>query len=306
MDSNTYASRPPYKLVACWGQSMQYRLGHWLRIALLLIISLIVLAPLLWMVSTSLRLPAESFDLPPKWLPTDFYWQNYQQIFTVGSQTESTIGTGTDFGRYLLNSTTVTIAIVIGQLATASLAGYAFARLEFPGRAILFWVVMATMMIPLQATIIPVFVLISKLKLSNTLSALIYPAWPTAFGTFLLRQYFLQIPKEFEEAAVIDGASSWQVFAKVFLPLVAPGQAILAVLAFNTYWNEFFRPMVFLNNKPLFTLPLGLVAMQGEFGTTSISVVLAGVVLSMVPVLIIYTFGQRYLIEGLMVGGVKA
>lgn len=310
MTSDTFVSRPQHGFVERWGQSVRYRIGDWIRIGVLLLFSVIVLAPLVWMFSTSLRLPVESFSLPPKWIPTDFHWQNYRDVITLKSGgaygTVSTEAGISPFMGYVLNSATVTIAIVLGQLVTATLAGYAFAHLAFRGKSVLFWIVMATMMIPLQATIIPVFVMISRLHLSNTLAALIFPAWPTAFGTFLLRQYFLTIPKEFDEAAAIDGANPWQVFARVYLPLVTPGQAILAVLAFNTFWNEFYRPLIFLHDRPKFTLPLGLVAMQTEFGTTSIAIVLAGVVLSMVPVVIVYIFGQRYLVEGIMMGGVKS
>ena len=194
---------------------------------------------------------------------------------------------------------------MIGQLVTASLAGYAFARLEFPGKNVLFWLVMATLMIPLQATIIPVFVLISRLGLSDTLASLILPALPTAFGTFLLRQYFMQIPKDFEEVALMDGANQFYIFLRVYLPLVAPGLAVLAVLAFNGTWNEFYRPLVFLVSDTNFTIPLGLNDLKGYMMTGSISVVLAGVTLSLIPVVIVYLFGQRYLMEGIMMGGLK-
>jgi multiple sugar transport system permease protein len=161
------------------------------------------------------------------------------------------------------------------------------------------------MMIPLQATIIPVFVLISKLGLADTRSSLILPALGTAFGTFLMRQYFLRIPKEFEEAALLDGASQWRIFWSIYLPLAKSGLAVLAVLAFNGYWNEFLRPLIFLKTISKFTLPLGLVNLQGYMGTGSISVVLAGVIVSLLPVLVVYLIGQRYLVEGIMMGGLK-
>ena len=132
------------------------------------------------------------------------------------------------------------------------------------------------------------------------------PALPTAFGTFLLRQYFMTIPKEFEEAAVIDGANPFQVFYRIYLPLISGGLAVLAVLTFNFHWNEFFRPLVFMISQEKFTIPLGLFNLQGYMMTGSISVVLAGIVLSMIPVMIVYLFGQRYLIEGIMMGGLKA
>ena len=256
--------------------------------------AVVMLAPILYTISTSLRSPMESFTLPPKWIPTDPNWENYRTVFET-----------VPLRQFFLNSTVVTFCIVIGQLVTAALAGYAFARLEFPGRSILFWLVLSTLMIPLQATIIPVFVLISKWNLSDTLASLILPALASAFGTFLMRQYFLQIPNDFEEAALLDGASQWEIFRSIYLPLAKGGLAVLAILTFNGYWNEFLRPLIFLNSQEKFTLPVGLVSLQGYMGTGSISVVLAGVLVSLIPVLVIYLIGQRYLVEGLMVGGLK-
>jgi multiple sugar transport system permease protein len=272
----------------------RYNGSRWLLILGLFALSILMVAPLLWTFSTSLRTPAQSFSLPPKWLPTDFAVENYYGVFER-----------IPFFREILNSFIVTTGTVIGQLITASLAGYAFARLEFPGKNVLFWLVMATLMIPLQATIIPVFILISRMGLSDTLLSLILPALPTAFGTFLLRQYFMQIPKEYEEVALVDGANQFFIFLRVYLPLVAPGLAVLAVLAFNGTWNEFYRPLVFLITDTNFTIPLGLNDLKGYMSTGSISVVLAGVVLSLIPVVIVYLFGQRYLMEGIMMGGLK-
>jgi len=265
-----------------------------LGLAPLVIASIIFVAPILWTVTSSLRAPVSSFTLPPQWFPTHPDWSNYAVIFT-----------SVPYGAYVLNSAIVAIGIVAGQLFTASLAGYAFARLTFPGKNILFWLIMATLMIPLQATIIPVFVLISKLGLNDTLASLILPALPSAFGTFLMRQYFMGLPNELEEAAVIDGAGSLRVFWSIYLPLGLPGLAILAILTFNGSWNEFFRPLIFLTSQHNFTVPLGLVTLYGYMSTGSISVVLAGVVLSVLIVLTVYLFGQRYLIEGLTMGGLK-
>ncbi len=276
------------------GTYIRYNFGRWLLLLGLFALSVVMVAPILWTISTSLRTPAQSFSLPPKWLPTDWAIENYTQVFE-----------NIPFFREILNSFIVTLGTVIGQLITASLAGYAFARLEFPGKTVLFWLVMATLMIPLQATIIPVFILISRMGLSDTLASLILPALPTAFGTFLLRQYFMQIPKDFEEVAVVDGANQFYIFLRVYLPLVAPGLAVLAVLAFNGTWNEFYRPLVFLISDTNFTIPLGLNDLKGYMMTGSISVVLAGVTLSLIPVIIVYLFGQRYLMEGIMMGGLK-
>jgi multiple sugar transport system permease protein len=290
------ASDRPAPVVAHASAQDRFRArgGPLIRILLLLATAVIMLAPIAFAVSTSLRLPAESFSLPPKWLPAPPRWNNYQTVFdTVPLKT------------YILNSTIVTFSIVIGQLITSALAGYAFARLRFPGRNLLFWLVLATLMIPLQATIIPVFVLISKMGLADTRASLILPALFTAFGTFLMRQYFMQIPDEFEHAALLDGANQWQIFFNIYLPLAKTGLAVLAILTFNGTWNEFLRPLIFLKSIDNFTLPLGLVNLQGYMGTGSISVVLAGVVISLLPVLVVYLVGQRYLIEGIMMGGLK-
>jgi multiple sugar transport system permease protein len=277
-----------------WSEYLSNRAGDWLRLVLLVGASIIILAPVLWTLSTSLRTPAESFSVPPQWIPLRPDFTNYFEVFKR-----------VPFASYVVNSFIVTGAVVLGQLVTASLAGYAFARLNFPFRSALFWLVMATVMVPLQATIIPVFVLISSLGLADTLASLILPALPTAFGTFLLRQYFMAMPNDYEEAALIDGANQWQVFYRVYLPLATPGLAILTVLAFNTHWNEFFRPLIFLSTNENFTLPLGVVTLFGYLGTGSVSVVLAGVVLSLIPVLVVYTVGQRYLIDGIAMGGLK-
>ena len=260
----------------------------------LLLLAMLWLAPIVWTVSTSLRTPAQSFSLPPKWLPTDLAYGNYAMVFS-----------SVPFGDILMNSIKVSLAIVFGQLVTATMAGYAFARLRFPAKNFLFFLLMASLMVPGQATIIPVFLLITWFGLSDTLWSLILPAWVTAFGVFFMRQAFMQIPQELVDAAKIDGANQWQVFTRVFIPLSAGPMAVLSILTFNTFWNEFFRPLIFLSSQNQFTLPLGLVTLQGYMGTGSLSVVLAGVVISMVPVLLIFVFAQRYVVEGIARTGVK-
>ena len=269
--------------------------ADWLAMAFMVAIGMLTIMPIVWVTSTSLRTPAESFTVPPEWLPEDLYFGNYLQVFDE-----------IPFVYQMGNSFFVTLSTVFGQLTTATLAGYTFARLYFPGRDMLFWVVLATLMIPYQATLIPLFVIISKVfGLADTLWSLILPALPTAFGTFLLRQYFLQIPVEYEEAAMMDGANQFQIFRRVYLPMVAPGMAILAVLAFNGKWNDFLTPLIFMNTTSRFPITLGINDLQRYMMTGSISVVLAAIVMATLPVVIVYVFGQRYLIEGLMVGGLK-
>ncbi len=269
--------------------------ADWLAMVFMLIIGILTIMPIVWVVTTSLRTPAESFTVPPEWIPRDLYFGNYLQVFDE-----------IPFVYQMGNSFFVTLSTVVGQLTTATLAGYTFARLYFPGRDVLFWVVLATLMIPYQATLIPLFIIISRVfGLADTLWSLILPALPTAFGTFLLRQYFLQIPGEYEEAAMMDGANQFQIFRRVYLPMVAPGMAILAVLAFNGKWNDFLTPLIFMNTTSRFPITLGINDLQRYMMTGSISVVLAAIVMATLPVVLVYVFGQRYLIEGLMVGGLK-
>lgn len=276
-------------------RGFHFNFGRWFSILFLTVFAILTLMPFVWVVSTSLRTSVESFTVPPKWIPVDMDFSNYTRVFTE-----------IPFWNQMANSFIITLSVVAGQLVTASLAGYAFARLKFRGRNVLFWVVLATMMIPGQATIIPVFIIISRLlHLNDTLYALILPGLATAFGTFLLRQYFLSIPDDFEEAALVEGANQWQIFQKIYFPLASPGLAILSILTFNAKWNDYFSPLIFMNTKERFPITLGIVDLQGYMATGSISVVLAGIVLSTIPVIIIYILGQRYLIEGLMAGGLK-
>ncbi|WP_374215126.1 carbohydrate ABC transporter permease [Streptomyces longispororuber] len=270
------------------------RLGTTARVAGLLVVALLTIGPVLWTVSTSLRSPAESFDLPPKILPTGGTLAAYRQVFDQ-----------LDVWLLALNSALVTGLIAIGQMITAGLGGYAFARLDFRFKRPLFGLVLATMMVPVQVTIVPVFLILKGMGLTDTLLALIVPAVPTAFGTFLMRQYFLTMPKELGEAAMIDGAGPWRVFRSVYAPLATPGLAIVGVLAFNYHWNEFFRPLILETSNQNFTMPLGLVSLQGNLGTGSISVVLAGVVLSMIPAVAVFVVGQRPLREGITSSGLK-
>lgn len=277
------------------------RAAHWLRrggrtveVALLTVAALIMISPIVWTLSTALRTPAESFSEPPQWIPTHPIFSNFSAVFQ-----------NAPFFRFVANSALVTGLIVLAQLVTSSMSGYAFAKLRFKGRTAVFWMILATMMVPIQATIIPVFILIKYLHLSDTLTALVLPAVASAFGTFLLRQSFMQMPKDFGEAAVVDGASQWKVFTHIYLRMAWPALATLAVLDFAGYWNEFFRPLIFLNSQNHYTLPLGLVVLQGYMGTGSISVVLAAVVMALIPNLIVFALAQKYFVRGISFGGIK-
>lgn len=261
------------------------------RAAVLIAATFLTLGPVVWTVLTSMRPPTDSLG-------------SGGSIFSGGLDFSSYTAVFQQVNMWLLiwNSALVTGVIAVGQMFTAALAGYVFARIDFKGRGVLFSVVLATMMVPMQVTIVPVFMLIRGMGLSDTLLALILPALPTAFGTFLMRQFFLGLPGELAEAAAIDGASPLRTFRSVYLPLAWPGLAIVGILAFNFHWNEFFRPLIMTISEENFTMPLGLVSLQGNMGTGSVATVLAGVVLSMIPALVVFLFGQRYLREGLTAG----
>lgn len=274
---------------------IRHRIGRGVTMTFLLVMAVLTLMPFIWVVSTSLRNSVQSFTVPPQWIPVDLDFSNYRRVFTE-----------IPFWQQIGNSFIITLSVVAAQVITASMAGYAFARLRFPGRNLLFWIVLATLMIPGQATLIPVFILISRVfHLNDTLWALIIPGIATAFGTFLLRQSFMAIPDDFEEAALVEGANQWQIFRQIYFPLASPALSILAILTFNAKWNDYLGPLIFMNTKERFPITLGIVDLQGYMATGSISVVLAGIVLSTVPVIIIYILGQRYLVEGLMMGGLK-
>ena len=273
---------------------MHAKLPSLARYAALAIAAILTLGPVWWTFTTSLRPAAESFSLPPSFFPLQPDFSSYTAVFEQIA-----------VPLLVLNSALVTAIIAVGQMVTAAMAGYVFARMEFRGKNALFAIVLSTMMVPAQVTIVPVFMLIRGMGLSDTLLALILPAIPTAFGTFLMRQYFLGLPLELGEAAALDGAGPWRTFSTIYAPLALPGMAIVGVLAFNFHWNEFFRPLIFMISERNYTLPLGLVTLQGNLGTGSISVVLAGVVLSMLPAAVVFLSGQRYLREGLTAGASK-
>lgn len=267
------------------------KIGSIVGLIVLILAAMIALGPLLWTLTTSLRTPSEAFTNPPQWIPLQPDFSNYAAVFDQ-----------VPIATFFLNSVIVTALIVVGQTITCTLSGYAFALIRFPGRTAIFAIFLATMMVPLQTIIIPVFIIIRTLGLSDTLWSLVVPALGSAFGTFLMRQYFMQMPRELGEAARVDGANQFQVFYKVYAPMAAPAVATLAILNFSGFWAEFYRPLIFLQTQDNFTLPLGLVGLKGNLGTGSISVVLAGVVLSMIPSVLLFIFAQRYFIAGITAG----
>lgn len=261
------------------------RLASVSKYAVLAVGAFLTLGPVVWTLYTALT-PADPVT----------------NVKTFGLAAFADVFTKIPVWLYVWNSALVTLIVAAGQMLSAAMAGYVFARFQFRGKKWLFALILATMMVPMQVTIVPVFMLIRGMGLADTLLALIIPALPTAFGTFLMRQYFMGLPPDLGEAAEIDGAGPWRTFFTVYLPLSAPGLAIVGILAFNYHWNEFFRPLIMTISEQNFTLPLGLVTLQGNLGTGSVSTVLAGVVISMIPALLVFFFGQKPLREGLTAG----
>ncbi len=255
--------------------------------------SLLMVAPFVWMISASLQTLAEVEAFPPIWIPAVPQWQNYITSL-VEYQT----------ARALVNSTIVTLASVAGQLLICSLSAYAFSRLRFRGRDQFFLLYLATMMIPHYVTIIPLYTLVWSAGLIDTYAALIVPGLFSPFGTFLLRQFFNQIPISLDEATLIDGGSHWQIFWYVILPLARPGLGALGIFSFLGIWNTLFWPVLVINSKELFTLPLALAMAQGQF-VSLINVQMAGAVIACVPVIVMFLLLQRQFISSLALSGMK-
>ncbi len=264
----------------------------------LFLMAIIELMPIMWMFSTSLRPSLTgSFELPPPFLPTMWQWENYKVVFTLESFS---------FPLLFFNSLKVSIITTFAQLVTCSMAAYAFARLRFPGRNFLFFLLLVSMMIPGSVTIIPMFIIVAKLGLMDSHAALILPAVTSVFGIFLLRQYFMTLPGETMDAAKIDGAGFFRIYWNILLPLVGPGLSALGVLTFLGTWNNFYTPLLFLRTRDQFTLPIGLVQMMGILGVqVNPAHVLAAIMLSILPVLIVFLFSQRYVLRGIALTGLK-
>ena len=268
--------------------------GKIIIIIFLSIFSAYIAVPFLWMLSTSLRSPLVSFRLPPALFPTTFDLENYRMIFVK-----------VNFFAFFKNSIYVTIMITISQLIVCSMAAFAFSRLNFPGKNFIFIMFLVAMMIPGQVTNIPRFIFISRLRLINTHAALIIPAMFSALAIFLIRQYMLTIPKSYDEAAHIDGAGKIWIFLRVILPMAKPSIFVVAVMTFISTWNDYYNPLLYINSMAKMTLPLGLQSIRGMFGAGNEASVIAAVILSLIPPLIFYIVGQRWLIQGINIGGLK-
>ena len=261
---------------------------------LLAVFGALMAFPFFWMLRTSLLREVDAAVFPPIWLPSYLDLGGYFGVFTVQP-----------FGRYILNSAFVATTVMAAQLVTASLGAYAFARLQFPGRDKLFLLYLATMLIPAEVTIVPTFVLVSRVHLVDSLAGLIIPGIFSVFITFLLRQFFLTIPFELEDAAKMDGAGYFRRYAQIVMPLSQPALATAAIFIFIGTWRNFLWPLIIIRTRELRTVPIGLAAIQQEQGHTDVPQLMAGSVMAIVPVIVIFLFLQRYYIEGVAMSGIK-
>lgn len=259
----------------------------------LIIGSLIMMAPFLWMVLTSFKSFAETMQVPPTILPKVWKLENYAEVFQK-----------IHFSTYYLNTIIITVGRTIGQLLLCSLAAYAFARMNFPGKNIIFIALLSVLMVPSQIIMIPSFVIVRELGWFDTFYALIVPGIFSAFGTFLLRQFFMSIPKELDEAAKIDGCSYFGIYWRIILPLARPALVALAIFTILNAWNDFLWPLVVTSSDSMRVLSIGIASFQEQYAT-EYPLLMAGALMASLPLILIFIFFQRYFIEGITITGVK-
>jgi multiple sugar transport system permease protein len=263
---------------------------------ILFLATVIVLLPFFWMLVSSFKSQRELFAYPPKFFPSIWKWENYKQVLNAGS---------ISFFQMFLNSMKVTIPVVVFNITFSSLAAYAFARINFPYRKFIFMLFISSMMIPAAVVMIPRFMFFTSLNLIDKYAPLILPsAFGTAFSIFLLRQFFMTIPVDLEEAAVIDGCSKLRIWATIIMPLSKPIIATLSVFLFQWTYNDFMGPLIYLNTDTKFTVQLGLASFRSAFATRY-DLIMAGSMLALIPILIIYIVCQKYIVKGIVMSGLK-
>ena len=259
----------------------------------LLLGAITMLVPFIWMLSSSVKSLGEVFVFPPTLFGEKIVWENYTKI-----------SSRFDYLAYFLNSVKVSAWVVIFQVFTSATAGYVFAKLNFKGRDRIFTLYLATMMIPFHVTVITNFLKMSMYGLVNTLWSLMLPASVSAFGTFLMRQFFVTVPNELIEAAKIDGCNPFKTFLQICFPMAKPTIATLSIFCFMNVWNDYFTPLIYINDSRKYTLPLGLASMKGMY-STDWPVLMASSVISVLPVLIAFLFAQDAFVKGVMMTGMK-
>jgi putative chitobiose transport system permease protein len=260
---------------------------------LLFLVATVTAAPFVWILLTALKGDEDVFAFPPQIWPDQFHFSNFVEAWQV-----------VPFGTYIMNSVIVSVGIVFTNVLLASLAAYPLARMEFKGKTLLFILVLSTMMVPEQVIMIPLYQITMQLGLLNTLLGVIIPFSVNAFGIFLMRQFYLAIPKDLEDAAIVDGCSPFRIWWNILVPLSKPAIATLTVFTFVGSWSAFLWPLIVLQETEKFTLPVGLSYLMGTF-SANFKFVAAGAVIAIIPVIAVYLFMQRYFIQGILSGGVK-
>lgn len=270
------------------------RLKHIPLHLVLILLSFIMLMPFFWMVSTSFKYEADIFVVPPKFINVEYTLYNYTWLFEK-----------VNFARYMFNTAKITVCVLVGQLITSSLGGYAFARLHFRGREKLFMLYLSTMMVPGFVTMVPSFILFRNLGMYDTHWPLILPGLTSAFGTFLLRQFFIGIPVDLEEAARIDGCNPFGIYWRIFLPLSKPAMTTLAIFIFNGVWNDYLAPLIYVASNEKLTLTVAISNLQTSLAT-SWGLLMAGLTISILPVLVAFLAAQDVFVKGITLTGMKA
>jgi multiple sugar transport system permease protein len=265
----------------------------------MLAIAVIMLLPLMFMISTSLKTPEQVSAFPPQWIPRPFVWKNYADAWQLKSIKRVTMGT------WLLNTAKVASLDTMGSLFLCSLAAYAFARLRFPGKGIAFSALLATLMIPYTVRVVPLYALFKNLHWINTHLPLIVPPMMTnVFGIFLLRQFFMTLPVELDEAAWVDGSSNFRVYAQILIPLSKPALATLGLFTFRTAWNSFLPPLIFVNSPAKQLITVGITLFRYEFNVQW-ELLMAGSSIAVIPMLVIFILAQQYFVQGISLTGIK-
>lgn len=271
------------------------RIAWWTRGLVMWLLALLFLTPFVWMISSALKRNVDIFEVPIRWIPDPLVWDNVVSVWT-GERS---------MVRYFSNSAIVVVATILGQLFVVTLAGYAFGQLKFKGQNVLFLAFLATSMVPAQLLLVPRFMFFSQIGLYDTLLALILPGLASVFATFLLRQHFAAAPSELGEAARIDGASEWRIFFHIYLPLARPMLAALAILIFDSTWNDYESALIMITDESKYTVPLGLTRFMSEDGTVSLGPALAGSVSSIIPVLVVFLIFQRHFMKSMARAGLR-
>jgi len=281
------------------GRRASVRSGSVWLVALMIALALIFIFPFFWTISSSLKAPSEILTYPPTFVPAVPQWGNYARVFALSP-----------FARWILNTLFVVALGTLGAVISSSLVAYSFARFQYRGRDFIFMLTLATLMLPAQVTLIPQYILWSKMGLVNTLYPLWLPQWfgGGAFFIFLLRQFFMTVPRELDEAALIDGANRFRIFWAILLPLCVPALATVTIISFISNWDDYLTPLVYLNSQLMYTLALGLSFFKNypeNGGLPQQHLLMAATVMTTLPPIVLFFAAQRYFVRGIVLSGLK-